>query len=140
MSIDHTQSSMSAKRDSRTQQMINDWNDVFRALTAEPRRQIVVALMEAPSGRRLSLPEAANPPYLLQDPEQLYLDLVNTHLPVLAEPGFVEWERDSLSVERGPAFEEVEVVFEALLAKADDIPPQFTDQCQRLEERQGEQS
>jgi len=120
--------------------MIDDWNDVFRALTAEPRRQIVVALMEAPSGRRLSLPEAASPPYLLHDPEQLYLDLVHTHLPVLAEPGFVEWERDSLCVERGPAFEEVEVVFEALLAKADDIPPQLTDQCQRLEERQGEQS
>ena len=120
--------------------MIDDWNDVFRALTAEPRRQIVVALVEAPSGRRLSLPEAASPPYLLQDPEQLYLDLVHTHLPVLAEPGFVEWERDSLRVERGPAFEEVEVVFEALLAKADDITPQLTDQCQRLEERQGEQS
>jgi len=131
---------MSADQDGRAEQMIEGWNEVFRALTAEPRRQIVVALMEAPPDRKLSLPEAANPPYLLRDPEQLYLDLVHTHLPVLAERGFVEWEHDPLSVERGPAFEEVEIVFEALQAIADDIPAQLTERCQRLEEQRGSPS
>jgi len=116
--------------------MIDRWDSVFEALTAEPRRQIVVALMEAPPDRELSLPEAANPPYLLRDPEELYLGLVHTHLPALADEGFVEWDEDPLRVRRGPAFEEVAVVFEALHDSADEIPPQLTEECQRLEERQ----
>jgi len=119
--------------------MIERWNRVFRALTAEPRRQMVLALMEAPPDRELSLPEAANPPYLLRDPEDLYTDLLHTHLPALAERGFVEWEREPLRVRRGPAFEEVAVVFEALQTHAAEIPPQLTEECQRLEERKREQ-
>ncbi len=114
--------------------MIERWNRVFHALMAEPRRQIVVALMEAPPERQLSLPEAANPPYQLRDPEKLAVDLVHTHLPVLAEPGFVEWEREPLAVKRGPAFEEVATVFEALQSYAGEIPPQLVQECQRLEE------
>jgi len=108
---------------------------VFGALTAEPRRQMVVALMEAPPDRALSLPEAANPPYNLRDPEELHLELVHTHLPALATHDFVEWEREPLRVRRGPAFEEVSTVFEALHAHADEISDQLTESCQRLEER-----
>ncbi|WP_415382361.1 hypothetical protein [Halosimplex sp. TS25] len=131
---------MPTDRDRRASAMIERWNRVFRALTAEPRRQIVVALMEAPPERELSLPEAANPPYQLRNPETLYVDLVHTHLPVLAEHGFVEWERDPLVVERGPAFEETAVVFRALQAYAGEIPPQLTQECQRLEEHARGQS
>ncbi|WP_436924071.1 DUF7344 domain-containing protein [Halosimplex amylolyticum] len=125
---------MPSESDQRASEMIERWNHAFRALTAEPRRQIVVALMEAPPGRQLSLPEAANPPYQLRDPEDLYVDLVHTHLPMLAERGFVEWEREPLTVERGPAFEEVQIVFEALHAHASELPPQLVQECQRLEE------
>jgi len=132
---------MTGARNERAAAMIERWNRVFRVLTAEPRRQIVVALMEAPPGRELDLPEAANPPYLLRDPEDLYADLVHTHLPMLADGGFVEWASDPLRVWRGPAFEEVETVFAALHASADQIPPQLTQECQRLEEaRQGREA
>ncbi|WP_436910255.1 hypothetical protein [Halosimplex marinum] len=126
---------MAADRNDGAAEMIERWNRVFGSLTAEPRRQMVVALMEAPPDRELSLPEAANPPYLLRDPEELYTDLVHSHLPALAEDGFVEWEREPLRVRRGPAFEEVAAVFEALHAHADEIPSQLTESCQRLEER-----
>ncbi|QLH84122.1 hypothetical protein [Halosimplex pelagicum] len=129
---------MSADRKERAAEMIERWNRVFGSLAAEPRRQMVVALMEAPPGRELSLPEAANPPYLLRDPEKLYLDLVHSHLPALAEHGFVEWDREPLRVRRGPSFEEVATVFEALQEHADEIPPQLSESCQRLgEQRQG---
>jgi hypothetical protein len=99
---------------------------------------MVVALMEAPPDRELSLPEAANPPYLLGDPEKLHVELLHSHLPALAEHGFVEWDRDPLRVRRGPAFEEVATVFEALHAHAAEIPPQLTESCQRLEEQKRE--
>jgi len=126
---------VSASRNEGAAEMIERWNRVFGSLTAEPRRQMVVALMEAPADRELSLPEAANPPYLLRDPEELYVELVHSHLPVLAEHGFVEWDREPLRVRRGPAFEEVATVFEALHAHADEIPDQLSESCQRLEER-----
>jgi len=130
---------MFADRDDPAAEMVGRWNEVFRALSAEPRRQIVVALMDAPPDRELSLPEAANPSFLLADPEELTVTLVHTHLPVLEKAGFVEWHRGPLRVGRGPAFEEVEVVMASLQDNAEAIPPQLVQGCQRLEEQQREQ-
>jgi hypothetical protein len=111
---------------------------VFNALSAEPRRQIIVALLEAPPGRELPLPEAANPPYALREPENLYIEVQHRHLPVLADEGYVEWERDPLSVSRGPNFEEAAVVMKALQERADSIPDRLVHGCQRLEEQRGD--
>ncbi|WP_121823111.1 hypothetical protein [Halostella salina] len=122
-----------AKRDER--QVIERWDTVFQALTAEPRRQMIVALLEAPPDRELPLPEAANPSYLLMDPEDLYLELRHTHLPLLAAEGYVRWDDDPLVVRRGPNFDEVAVVFESLQSAAERLPDQLVQGCQRLEER-----
>lgn len=116
--------------------MIERWNTVFRTLGAEPRRQIILSLMEASPDRKLSLPEAANPSYLLRDPEPLYHELVHTHLPMLADADLVEWDRDPLCVGRGERMEEAAIIFDALKAKSDEIPPQLAEGCQRLEEEQ----
>ena len=118
--------------------MIERWDVVFRTLAAEPRRQIILSLMEAPPDRQLSLPEAANPPYLLREPGPLYSELIHSHLPVLADADLVEWDREPLCVERGPKFEQAAAVFDSLLSHADDLPGALTAGCQRLEEkRQG---
>jgi hypothetical protein len=116
-------------------EMISRWDRVFRALSAEPRRQIVAALLEAPPERDLPLPEAANPPYLRTDPETLYLELRHCHLPLLAESGFVRWKEEPPCVSRGEAFEEVAVVVEALYDDVEAIPDQLREGCQRLEQR-----
>ncbi|WP_276272684.1 hypothetical protein [Haloarcula litorea] len=126
---------MNQLADDAKQAMIDRWDRVFQTLSAEPRRQIVVALEEAPPDRALSLPEAANPSYLRRDPEELTVELVHSHLPVLARGDYVRWEREPFTVERGPAFEEVAVVFAALQDYATELPPQLTEGCQRLEER-----
>lgn len=125
-------------RDEQKETMIDRWDTVFGTLAAEPRRQIVVSLLEAPPDRALSLPEAANPSYLLQDPERLTIELVNSHLPALSDADLVRWERSPLTVRRGPVFEEAAIVFEALHTCAEDIPPRLAEGCQRLEERRGE--
>jgi hypothetical protein len=104
------------------ERVIDGWNRLFNALSAEPRRQIIVALLEAPPDRQLSLPEAANPPYALREPEELYVELYHSHLPVLAEGEYVEWATDPLRVGRGPAFEEAAVVFRSLHDGAEEIP------------------
>jgi len=124
--------------DKRT--MIERWNTVFRALAAEPRRQLVVSLMEAPPDRELSLPEAANPPYLLHDPETLYSELLHSHLPILEDAGLIEWRREPLCAKRGPQFDEVASVIDSIHGNAAELPPALREGCQRLEERQRRQN
>lgn len=123
--------------DEQKQRMIDRWDTVFQALGAEPRRQIVVSLLEAPEDRALSLPEAANPSYLREDPEMLATELIHSHLPELAAGDFVRWESEPFTVSRGPAFEEAAIVFQALHDCADAIPSRLVDGCQRLEEKRG---
>lgn len=117
--------------------MVNRWDRVFAAASAESRRQIVATLLEAPPDRELDLPEAASTPYTLMDPERLYNELVHEHLPMLAAEGFVTWDREPLRVARGPNFEEIAVVIESIQSNADEIPPHLVAECQRLEEHQG---
>jgi len=117
------------------QALIDSWNGAFRALSAEPRRQIVMSLLETPKGRELGLPEAANPPFMLLDPEELRIDLVHEHLPMLAARSYVEWERDPLRVRRGESFEEVSSILRSLMDCADSIPDELVEGYQRLEEQ-----
>ena len=125
---------MNVESAERKRDMISRWDRVFQALSAEPRRQIVVALLEAPPDRELSLPEAANPPYFRMDPETLYVELVHTHLPLLEEYGFVTWDEEPPRVARGETFGEVAVVFESLYDRVETIPDSLREGCQRLEE------
>lgn len=131
---------MSGTSTSDKRQMIERWDTIFRALTAEPRRQLVVSLLEAPPGRELSLPEAANPPYLLRDPESLYSELIHSHLPLLENAGLIEWQREPLCAKRGPQFEEAATVIEAIQQNASTLPPSLREGCQRLEEQKRRQN
>jgi hypothetical protein len=123
------------KREGETaeQRLLDTWNQVFRALAAEPRRQIILALDETSPDRQLSLPEAANPAFDRRDPQSLSVELMHLHLPLLAEREFVEWWPEPFSVGRGPNFEQVAVVVRSLQNEADEIPSELVEGCQRLE-------
>lgn len=125
---------MTNEQQSSGERVITGWNSVFRALAAEPRRQIIIALSEAPVGRELTLPEAANPPFALMEPERLLTELRHSHLPLLAESGFVTWRDNPFCVDRGPNFDQAAVVLRSLQKQVDDIPIELVDGCQRLEE------
>jgi hypothetical protein len=116
--------------------VVEGWDRVFSALSAEPRRQLIVSLLDAPPNQSVSLPESATNPNIPADPEQLRLELSHRHLPMLADLGFLEWERDPLIASRGPKFDEVAVVFNALHATATDIPDSLVIGCQRLEQEE----
>lgn len=113
--------------------VVRKWNDVFEALSAEPRRQIVLSLVDSPPDRPVPLPESAVTPNVPVDPEPLRTDLHHLHLPLLAESGFVEWRDDPFVATRGPRFDEVAAVFEALESDATAIPDSLVAGCQRLE-------
>lgn len=115
------------------QRVAENWDAVFRCLSAEPRRQLVVSLLNTPSGESVPLPESAAMPNGCAEPDVLRRDLFHVHLPLLAEHGFVTWDADPLVAARGPRFDEVAVVFEALHAEAAGIPHSLAVGCRRLE-------
>jgi len=117
-------------------QVIERWDQVFRVVSAEPRRQLIVALLDEPFGS-VPLPESAINPAVPVDRDHLRQTLYHCHLPLLEQYEFVRWDTDPLAASRGPRFEEVAVVFESLHAAADALPDSLVFGCQRLEaERQ----
>ena len=115
-----------------------NWDTVFRSLSAEPRRQLLVSLLDAPPDQSVPLPESAAMPDCPTDPDVLRAELHHVHLPMLAETDFITWGTDPLVASRGPRFDEVAGVFDALHSTAASIPDSLVVGCQRLErERQG---
>ncbi|WP_290818775.1 hypothetical protein [Halovivax sp.] len=113
--------------------VIERWDRVFRAVSSEPRRQLVVSLLDAPAGESVALPEGAISATVPDEPRDLRRSLRHRHLPLLADAGFVEWSADPFVASRGPRFDEVAVVFERLHAGAGELPDSLVIGCRRLE-------
>ncbi|MDZ5811393.1 hypothetical protein U4E84_08545 [Halorubrum sp. AD140] len=129
---------MTLKNYESGEEVSENWDTVFKSLSAEPRRQLIVSLLDAGADQSVPLPESAAMPNLPLDPEELRVELYHIHLPMLAENDFITWETDPLVASRGPRFDELAVVFEALHSDAANIPDSLVIGCQRLEqERQG---
>lgn len=110
------------------------WDTVFNALSAEPRRQLVVSLLDAPPGESVPLPESARNPNLPIVLEEFQLKLLHNHLPLLADCGFIEWQNEPFAASRGPQFDEIAIVLDTLQGTAGEIPDSLVIGCQRLEQ------
>lgn len=110
------------------------WDELFDALAAEPRRMVMVSLLNAPPERRLPLPEAAASPNQSMDRETLAIRLRHHHLPKLANLGYVCWERDPFIVQRGPRFEDPALILELVAESLDGIPKGLVNNCKILQE------
>lgn len=118
----------------RGTRVVRRWDRVFDALSAEPRRQVILSLMEAEVGEAVSLPEGAVNPNVSVDEERLRHDLYHRHLPALSDAGFVDWETEPMRAYRGPDFAEAAAVFESLQVNADGLPDSLVYGCRRLED------
>lgn len=114
------------------------WDRVFRTLSAEPRRQVILSLMEAPPGQGVTLPEAAEPPDADVDRDDFEVTLRHQHLPMLADAGYVRWSDAPFSVRRGPYFEEAAAIVESFRANVDELPERLVLGCHYLEQELGE--
>ncbi|SDR28936.1 hypothetical protein [Natronobacterium texcoconense] len=129
---------MSLDRERRHDRAASRWNDVFEVLAAEPRRQLVDALVAIEDDGYVSLPAAAESPNRPSNPDEIRVQLRHHHLPRLEDGGYVEWQRDPFRASRGERFEEVEVVLEALYANVSAIPDQLVDDYRPLERQRVE--
>lgn len=93
---------MTLKHYENGKQVSKNWDTVFKALSAEPRRQLIVSLLDTAPDQSVPLPESAAMPNLPLDAEELRAELYHIHLPMLAENDFIMWETDPLVASRGP--------------------------------------
>lgn len=126
---------MTQQRSENGERVVERWDRCFKAVSAEPRRQIIASLLEAPPDRSVSLPESAINPNIPVDTETLRVALHHNHLPMLAERGYIEWGSEPFEAFRGPRFEEVAAIFEALYSTASEIPESLIIGCQTLERK-----
>lgn len=116
------------------ERVVENWDRVFDTLSAEPRRQVVVSLLDAAPDEPIELPDAAINPRIPVDRDRLMTHLYHRHLPALADEGFVEWDHDRNVARRGPDFEQAAAVFEALQANVDALPDALVEGCKQLEQ------
>lgn len=120
---------------------MEDTSALFELLAAEPRRQVLFLLCGAESiqvpealrrrgatsacgsrGGPSAAPPRRSAPSADRPLERLDLELSHLHLPKLAQRGLVEWDRETGTVSRGPAFEDVEPLLRLLAANASRLP------------------
>lgn len=129
---------MTTTRFKNGKRVIRKWDTTFKVLAAEPRRQLIVTLLDASPDESVPLPESAINPNVPEDPDRLRQELHHQHLPMLADYGFIEWGTDPLHASRGPRFNEAAVIFEALHSTSQCLPDSLVIGCQRLETEQQE--
>lgn len=105
------------------------WDQFMYLLSAQPRRQIIATLMDAPEQDQHPLPDAAITPDLSVDPEQFQIELRQIHLPLLADADYIQWTKEPFHVRRGPRFAEPASVMEVLLSADDRLPPALVSGC-----------
>ncbi|WP_135535213.1 hypothetical protein [Halostella pelagica] len=120
---------------SEEQDWAERWDQLYEALSAEPRRMIISSLLDEPQERRLPLPDVAESPNQPKDAEILSIQLRHHHLPLLAEAGYVRWEDEPFVVQRGPRFEEPAFIIELVTDSIDELPASLIRNCKIFQDR-----
>ncbi|MBX0286194.1 DUF7344 domain-containing protein [Haloarcula salinisoli] len=91
------------------------------ALADRKRRRVLVSLFG-------SGPESPSPPLHLHElhrvetePQSFEIDMCHVHLPKLADEGYIQWDRDTGEIARGPRFDELRPLLDCLVENADEL-------------------
>ena len=99
-------------------------SDLFEALSHEYRRRVLIAVAQQnPQDEDEIVSEATDDDHEDDEAlEQLQLELYHAHLPKLDEAGFIDWDRESETITRGPRFEEIEPLLKLIHEHQDELP------------------
>lgn len=95
--------------------------EVFRALIHPYRRQLLIALLEH-NPQDDDDRDPLNVVAAEHEPDVLETELVHNHLPMLQQQGYIEWDRDSGKISRGPNWDDIEPMIELLHRHRDELP------------------
>jgi hypothetical protein len=95
---------------------------MLNVLANKYRRRVLVALLEhnPQDGHDPQIPDDVT--LETEDLESLMINMRHGHLPKLEEEGFIEWDRETNTVEKGPQFEEIQPLLELMENHADELP------------------
>jgi hypothetical protein len=88
------------------------------ALAHAQRRRLLQELLEADAGASVAIDAAAS--------DRSSVSMRHVHLPKLESYGFVDWDPEREVVTRGPNFDDVRAVLEALARHREEFPGDWT--------------
>lgn len=95
----------------------------FNVLRHHRRRHILAILAEVESCEEDFVVTEFEPRATRSD--EVTLSLYHTHFPILEEAGYIEWNRDTKIIRRGPAFDKIAPVLEILQSNQDVLPGEW---------------
>lgn len=96
-----------------------DLDTMLDVLANKYRRRVLVALLEH---NPRTITTHRSPTTSPSEQGTLMISMRHTHLPKLEEAGFIEWDRETNVVRKGPQFEEIRPLLELMEAHADELP------------------
>jgi len=99
----------------------SQWADLFDALANPYRRQLLVALLE----HNPQDDDDQDPLNILvegQEADDLETTMIHSHLPKLERGGFIEWDRDTNQISKGPKWDEIGPVLTLIHEHRDELP------------------
>ncbi len=100
-------------------------SELFEILSHEYRRRILMAVAEQNPQDEDDIASELSADGHEEDGDALdtlHLQLYHAHLPKLADAGFVDWDRDTGTITRGPQFEEIEPLLRLMHDHQDELP------------------
>lgn len=98
-----------------------DWGRMFGALENEKRRRLLVALLEHnPQEETIADPEANHNTEMALEPQEM--EMYHKHLPKLERAGYIDWDKNSQKIHKGPRFEEIRPLLELIENHKDELP------------------
>lgn len=96
-------------------------DQVFEILSHPYRRRILTMIDEhnPRDGDEFSMAELADPD---SDLSVFTRELYHSHLPKLADAGYIEWDRETDVIRRGPRFNEIAPLVSLMQKHADELP------------------
>lgn len=97
------------------------FDEALDALAKPQRRRLLTALLD-------HNPQDDTPVVIADgdaesDAVERLVTMDHVHLPKLQEYGFIEWNRDTHEVAKGPNFDEIRPLLELLQSHEDELPP-----------------
>lgn len=83
-------------------------DNMMDALGSRPRRFILLTLLESTTDQEIDVIDRT------KDTIDVHVQLHHIHLPKLAAAGYIEWDRETNEVSRGPNFSEIEPLLKLL--------------------------
>lgn len=97
---------------------------MFDMLSNTHRRRILLAVADHNPRNEDELTQDGVAPDKTDDQrlEQLKIGLHHTHLPKLAEKGYIEWNPDTQTIRRGPNFDDIAPLLKLMDDHDDELP------------------